>query len=74
MEGILLLVWNCAVIVFMGWLVWHQQKTHDKQVRDLLDRIMTRDYATFVNSEVVREAAKRPDQIYEEQQERGIPI
>ena len=35
---------------------------------------MTKDYATYVNGEIVREAAKRPDQIYEDQQEKGIPI
>jgi hypothetical protein len=74
MEGILLLIWNCAVIAFMGWLVWHQQRIHDGIVRDLLDRIMTKDYTTYVNAEVVRESAKRPDQIYDDQQERGIPV
>jgi FtsH-binding integral membrane protein len=62
------------VIVFMGWLVFHVQKVHELREKDLLDRIMAKDYNTFVNAEVVRETAKRPDQIYEDQQERGIVI
>jgi len=62
------------VIVFQGWLIWHIQTVNEKAKRDLMDRVMTKDYATFVNAEVVRDQAKRPDEIYEEQQERGIPI
>jgi hypothetical protein len=63
-----------VVIVFLMVFIWHIQGVHEAREKDLLDRVMTKDYATFVNGEVVREAAKRPDQIYEDQQERGIPI
>jgi hypothetical protein len=63
-----------GVIVYQGWLIWHILTANERSRRDLMDRIMSRDYATYVNSEIVREAAKKPDQIYAEQQEIGIPI
>jgi len=63
-----------GVIICLLWLIYHIQNVHEVREKDLMDRVMTTDYATFVNSQVVREAAKRPDQIYEDQQEKGIPI
>ncbi len=62
-----------GVIIYQCWLIWHIQKVHEKTQKDLLDRIMTRNYETFVQGEMVREQAKQPaPSVYEE--ERGIPI
>jgi disulfide oxidoreductase YuzD len=63
-----------VVIIFLLLFIYLHNKQSSENQSKLLDRIMAHDYPTFVNSEVVREAAKRPDQIYEEQQEKGIPI
>lgn len=63
-----------VVIIFLLLFIYLQNKQSSENQSKLLDRIMAADFPTFVNSEVVREAAKRPDQIYEEQQEKGIPI
>ena len=74
MESLVAIVALLAVIIFLLLFIYLQNKQSSEKESNLLDRIMTKDYATYVNGEVVREAAKRPDQIYEEQQEKGIPI
>ena len=73
-EGLTFVIIICtAIIIYMAWLIWHIQRVHEGVQRDLLDRIMSTNYATYVNGEVVREQAKQPPlPIYEE--ERGIPI
>lgn len=51
-------------------------RTADKE-KDLLNRIMTRNYETFVQAEVVKNQSERvltPEEIYEQQLERGIPV
>jgi hypothetical protein len=63
-----------AVIIYLGWLIWDRERMHERRERDLLDRIMVRDYATYVNAEVVREHAKRPDEIARDQEEVGIAV
>ena len=60
-----------GLIIYQGWLIWHVQKVHDKTVRDLLDRLMSNNYATYVNGEAVREQFNKPP-VFEE--ERGIPL
>lgn len=74
MESWIAIITLIVVIIFLLWFISHQNLQFTAKEKDLLDRIMAKDYNTFVNAEVVREAAKRPDQIYDEQQERGIPI
>jgi hypothetical protein len=62
-----------GVIIHHSWFIRHLQSVHEKTQKDLLDRIMVKDYATYINGEVVREQAKQPQPpVYEE--ERGIPI
>jgi len=61
-------------IIFLLLFIYLQNKQSSEKEKDLLNRIFARNYETFVNAEVVKEAAKRPDQIYEDQQERGIVI
>ncbi len=74
MESLIAICSLIVVIVFLLLFIYLQNKQSSENESKLLDRIMAENYATFVNSEVVREAAKRPDQIYEDQQERGIPV
>ncbi len=74
MESVITIVALIVVIIVLLLFIYLQNKQSSENESKLLDRIMAENYATFVNSEVVREAAKRPDQIYEDQQERGIPV
>jgi len=73
-DSLLAIITLICVILFLLWFITDTKKRDSEKEKDLLNRIFARDYPTFVNSEVVREAAKRPDQIYEDQEERGIPI
>jgi len=62
-----------AVIVYQGWLIWHIQGVHESRERDLMDRVMSRNYETFIQAETIRGQANNPQPpVYEE--ERGIPI
>ena len=63
-----------VIIIFLLLFIYLQNKQSSEKESKLIDRIMARDYPTFVNSEVVREAARQPDQIYADQEEKGIPI
>ena len=74
MESLIAICSLIVVIIFLLLFIYLQNKQSSEKESTLLDRIMTKDYATYVNGEIVREAAKRPDQIYEDQQEKGIPI
>ena len=74
MESTIAIVALIVIIIFLLLFIYLQNKQFSEKESKLIDRIMARDYPTFVNSEVVREAAKRPDQIYADQEERGIPI
>ena len=74
MESMIAIGALLVIIIFLLLFIYLQNKQSSEKESTLLDRIMTKDYATYVNGEIVREAAKRPDQIYEDQQEKGIPI
>jgi hypothetical protein len=61
------------IIVFQVWQSIDRQREWDRERRDLLNRIMTRNYAEFVNGQIVQEQITQPmAPAYEE--ERGIPI
>lgn len=72
-AGLILL----GVILFQAWQLKQMADRAERRERDLLDRIMARDYSTYIQAEVVRADAKKvltPEEIYEQQVERGIPI
>lgn len=57
-----------AVIVYL-------LKKKDDVERDLLNRIMTRNYETYVQAEsILKERPLTDEEIYEQQIERGIPV
>jgi hypothetical protein len=74
MEQYFAIVALIVVIICLLLFIYLQNKQSTEKEKDLLNRIFARNYETFVNAEVVKEAAKRPDQIYDDQQEKGIPI
>jgi hypothetical protein len=65
------------VIFYQGYVNWIQRKNFEKTEERLLDRIMTRSYAEFIQGEVAKEQVRKeptPEEIYERQQEIGLPI
>jgi len=64
------------VIGFEGFLIVFLINKWDSKEKDLLNRIQARNYETFVQSEVMRETPRplTPEEIYEQQLERGIPV
>lgn len=65
------------VIAYQGWFIWAQRKQFEAIQRDLLNRVMSRNYETLVQAEVAKAEAERAltaEEIYERDQERGIPV
>ena len=61
------------VIIFQAWQIIEQRVASKLRENELLDRIMARNYAEYVNSEIVRDQAKQPSApAYQE--EHGIPV
>jgi lipopolysaccharide biosynthesis regulator YciM len=65
-----------GIICYLGWFNIHLENMHEKREQDLINRIMSRDYSTFVNAEIVKEQNKvlSPREIFSNQEEQGIPI
>jgi hypothetical protein len=75
-ETIIALITLMAVIAFLLWFINDQKKHYSGIEKDLLNRIQARNYETFVQGEVIQQPPKplTPEEIYEQQIERGIPI
>ena len=66
-----------GIIVIQMWFIKGLSENFDAKERDLLNRVMARNFETFVQSEVVLNQENRPltaEEIYEQQIERGIPV
>jgi hypothetical protein len=79
MSGDLILVSIFALIVigYQGWLIKKMTEQFDTERKDLLNRVMSRNYETFVQGDVVRAEVKKSltdEEIMELQTERGIPV
>lgn len=65
-----------AVIIYQGVFIFMQKKDSLARERDLLNRVMTRNYETFVQAEVLNK--QEEPMTYEEFEqrniERGIPV
>jgi hypothetical protein len=77
MSEIVVLVVLVGVIIYQGWMIYDERE-HSARVEDeLLNRIMATDYAQYVQGAIAKEQVKRPltpEEIFEMQQERGIPV
>ena len=63
------------VIGFQGYLIYILTEKWDIKEKDLLNRILARNYETYVQAEVLqKEKPLTEEEIYEQQRERGIPI
>ncbi|MFA5377329.1 MAG: hypothetical protein WC455_16380 [Dehalococcoidia bacterium] len=65
-----------AVISFQAWEKATMRREFSKEKADLLNRLMARNYETYVQAEVLRQPPRplTDEEIYEQQQERGIPV
>jgi hypothetical protein len=73
----LLAVSLIGVIVYQGWFIWMQKRHFEAVQKDLLNRVMSRNYETLVQADIAKAQAERPmsaEEIFEMQQERGIPV
>lgn len=69
------IILGLIIIALIGVIVF-QMVQFDAKERTMLDRIMTRNYETFIQAEEIRkhDGALTPEEIYEQQIERGIPV
>ena len=65
-----------VVIYLEAYLLIKFSNKWDAKEKDLLNRIMTRNYETFIQGEVIQQPPRplTPEEIYEQQLERGVPI
>jgi len=61
------------VIVFQGAFIYLQKTVYDAQEKDLLNRIMAKNYETYVQAQELMKPKREltPEEIYQMQQERG---
>jgi len=76
MNEIVAIVSLLVVIVFQGVFIYLQKRVYDENAKELLNRLMARNYETFMQGEELRKPAREltPEEIYVMQQERGIPV
>ena len=62
-----------GLIVYQGIFIWFMYRGHKEREKELLDRIMARDYGQYAQAELLRTEAEKPKppMVYEEP---GIPV
>ena len=70
---IVVIVGLLLVIGYQGYLIFSLTEKWDAKEKDLLNRILARNYETYVQAEVLQKPPLTDEEIYE-QRERGIPI
>ena len=75
-EAIIIAIPLLLVIAAQCYLIHDLTEKWDAKEKDLLNRVMSRNYETFVQGEIVQQPQKplTPEEIYEQQLERGIPV
>ena len=75
-EAIIVAIPLLLVIAAQCYLIHDLTEKWDVKEKDLLNRVMSRNYETFVQGEVIQQPPKplTPEEIYEKQLERGIPV
>lgn len=75
-EAIIIAIPLLLVIAAQCYLIHDLTEKWDVKEKDLLNRVMSRNYETFVQGEVIQQPPKplTPEEIYEKQLERGIPV
>lgn len=75
-EAIIVAIPLLLVIAAQCYLIHDLTEKWDVKEKDLLNRILARNYETYVQAEVLQKPPKplTPEEIYEQQLERGIPV
>jgi hypothetical protein len=75
-EAIIVAIPLLLVIAAQCYLIHDLTEKWDVKEKDLLNRVMSRNYETFVQGEVIQQPPKplTPEEINEQQIERGIPV
>jgi hypothetical protein len=76
MNEVVLIASLLGVIVFQGAFIYLQKRVYDEVEKDLLNRLMSRNYETYVQAQELMKPKREltPEEIYEMQKERGIPV
>ena len=63
------------VISYQGAFIFMQKKDFAKREQDMLNRLMSRNFETYIQGEVAQNPRPlTPEEIYEMNEERGIPV
>ena len=68
-----------AVMVFLAFMQWRQQSHHFKVQKNLMDRLMSRNFETYVQGQITQDPPaiseeERLEKILAAAEEKGIPI
>jgi hypothetical protein len=81
MEQIFTSLILLAAMVFLGVMQWRQQSYHFKVQKNLMDRLMSRNFETYVQGQVAQRPAPgylSEDELFQKealaQAEKGIPV
>jgi hypothetical protein len=76
MESTITIAALIIVIIFLLLFIYLQNKQFSEKQSELLNRVMARDYETYVQAEVLRKPERplTPEEIAAMQEERGIPV
>jgi hypothetical protein len=79
MEQIFTSLVLLAVMVFLGVMQWRQQSYHFKVQKNLMDRVMSRNFETYVQGQVTQEPPpiseeEKLERLIKTQEEKGIPV
>ena len=49
-----------AMVLYQGIFIWLQRQTHNEEMRDLINRLMAKDYPQYVQGEAATQKDKQP--------------
>jgi hypothetical protein len=76
MESTITIAALIIVIIFLLLFIYLQNKQFSEKQSELLNRVMARNFETYVQAEVLRKPERplTPEEIAAMQEERGIPV
>jgi len=76
MTDLIAVIILLVVVGYQGVFIFMQKRDFSRREQDLLNRIMSRSYETYVQGEAMLQPKPplTPEEIYEMERERGIPV
>jgi len=71
---VLAIVVLVGIILYQGWQNWAQRRFYEAKTNGLLDRLMARNYETFIQGEMTRRGPVPWQYGQPPDEERGIPV